>query len=135
AFIHRQTLASAVRFTTVELGELERDIVSAADKALAVELALFDDLVAEVTRRADEIALAASALALIDVAASLAELAVAERWVRPAVDDSLAFEISGGRHPVVEAALARDHAGSFVPNDCDLGPARRPWLAPGPNMA
>jgi DNA mismatch repair protein MutS len=135
AFIHRQTLASAVRFTTVELGELERDIVSAADKALAVELALFDDLVAEVTRRADEIALAAAALALFDVVASLAELAVAERWVRPVVDDSLTFEISGGRHPVVEAALTRDHAGSFVPNDCDLGPARRLWLVTGPNMA
>jgi DNA mismatch repair protein MutS len=134
-FIHRQTLASAVRFTTVELGELERDITSAADKALAVELALFDDLVAEVAGRADEIALAANALALLDVTAALAELAVTERWVRPQVDDSLAFEIAGGRHPVVEAALARDHTGSFVPNDCDLGPDRRLWLVTGPNMA
>ena len=134
-FIHRQTLASAVRFTTVELGELERDITSAADKALSLELALFDDLVAEVAGRADEIALAADALALLDVTAALAELAITERWVRPQVDNSLAFEIVGGRHPVVEAALARDHTGSFVPNDCDLGPARRLWLVTGPNMA
>ncbi len=135
AFIHRQTLASAVRFTTVELGELERDMVSAADKALALELALFDDLVAEVASRAEEIARAAAALALLDVVASLAELAVTERWVRPQVDDGVAFEISGGRHPVVEAALARDHAGGFVPNDCDLGPEKRLWLVTGPNMA
>ncbi|GIK99862.1 MAG: DNA mismatch repair protein MutS [Alphaproteobacteria bacterium] len=135
AFIHRQTLASAVRFTTVELGELERDITSAADKALAVELALFDDLAGEVTGRAEEIATAAAALALLDVTAALAELAVTERWVRPRVDDSPAFRIEGGRHPVVEAALGRDHAGPFVPNDCDLGPDRRLWLVTGPNMA
>ena len=134
-FIHRQALASAVRFTTVELGELERDITSAADKALAVELALFDDLVAEVAGRADEIALAAAALALLDVAAALAELAVTERWVRPTVDDSLAFAVTGGRHPVVEAALAREQSAGFVPNDCDLGPERRLWLVTGPNMA
>jgi DNA mismatch repair protein MutS len=69
------------------------------------------------------------------VTAALAELAITERWVRPQVDNSLAFEIAGGRHPVVEAALARDHTGSFVPNDCDLGPARRLWLVTGPNMA
>ncbi len=134
-FIHRQTLASAVRYTTVELAELERRIATAADKALAVELALFDDLVREVTARAEPVARAAAALALIDKAAALAELAVAERWCRPVVDDSLAFEVRGGRHPVVEAALRRDQAGAFVANDCVLGPDRRLWLVTGPNMA
>ncbi|MEX2008776.1 MAG: DNA mismatch repair protein MutS, partial [Dongiaceae bacterium] len=134
-FIHRQTLASAVRYTTVELGELARRIAGAADKALAVELALFDDLVGEVTARADPVAAAARALAVVDVAAGLAELAVDRRYCRPLVDDGPAFAIAGGRHPVVEAALAAAAEGGFVANDCDLGQDRRLWLVTGPNMA
>jgi DNA mismatch repair protein MutS len=134
-FIHRQTLAGAVRFTTLELGELERRVSGAADKALAVELALFEDLVGEVTRRGEAVAGAAAALALIDLAAALAELAVAERWCRPVVEEGTAFSISSGRHPVVEAALARTQEGRFVANDCALGPERRLWLVTGPNMA
>ncbi|MGF1610452.1 MAG: DNA mismatch repair protein MutS, partial [Kiloniellales bacterium] len=135
AFIHRQTMANAMRFTTVELGELESKIASAADKALAVELQLFDDLAAEVLGRAEEIARAARALAALDVAAALAEIAVEGRWCRPAVDDSTAFRIKGGRHPVVEAALAESQEGRFVANDCDLAPDQRLWLVTGPNMA
>uniref|UniRef100_UPI000E67347B DNA mismatch repair protein MutS n=1 Tax=Virgifigura deserti TaxID=2268457 RepID=UPI000E67347B len=134
-FIHRQTLASAVRYTTVELGELERRIASAADKALAVELALFEDLVGEIVARSEPVALAARALANLDMASALAELAVEQRYCRPVVDDSLAFRIEQGRHPVVEAALARSQEGSFVANDCDLGQERRLWLLTGPNMA
>ncbi len=134
-FIHRQSLASAVRFTTVELGELERKIASAADRALAIELALFEDLVGEVVARAEAVAGAARALAVLDMTAALAELAEAETYCRPVVDASLAFAIEGGRHPVVEAALARSQEGSFVANDCDLGPERRLWLVTGPNMA
>ncbi|MFO1062168.1 MAG: DNA mismatch repair protein MutS, partial [Dongiaceae bacterium] len=134
-FIHRQTLAGAVRFTTLELGELERRVSGAADKALAVELALFDDLVGEVTRRGEAVAGAAAALALIDLAAALAELAAAERWCRPVVEEGTAFSIAGGRHPVVEAALRRSQEGRFVANDCALGPERRLWLVTGPNMA
>ncbi len=132
-FIHRQTMASAVRFTTVELGELERDLSQAADKALALELALFAELAAAVLEEAGAIGRAASAMARLDVAAALAELAVERRYARPVVDDSLAFEIEGGRHPVVEA-LAEDGA-AFVANDCDLAPERRLWLVTGPNMA
>jgi len=135
AFIHRQTMASAMRFTTVTLGDLEQRIASAADKALALELAMFDDLVREVTARAEALALAAQALATLDVTAALADLAAAERWCRPLVDDSRAFHIEQGRHPVVEAALASSHDSAFVPNDCDLGEAQRLWLVTGPNMA
>jgi DNA mismatch repair protein MutS len=124
-----------VRFTTVELGELERKIASAADRALAIELALFEDLVGEVVARAEAAAGAARALAVLDMTAALAELAEAETYCRPVVDTSLAFAIEGGRHPVVEAALARSQEGSFVANDCDLGPERRLWLVTGPNMA
>jgi len=134
-FIHRQTLASAVRFTTVELGELEGRISRAADQALALELELFADLRGEVEARAGGIADAGRALAALDVASGLAELAVAARHVRPRIDDSLAFEIRGGRHPVVEAALAASGEAGFVPNDCDLAPRRRLWLLTGPNMA
>jgi DNA mismatch repair protein MutS len=134
-FVHRQTLASAVRYTTVELADLEQKISSAADKALAVELKLFDDLVGEVTGRAEEAARAARAMAELDVAAALAELAAAERWQRPLVDASTAFEVVGGRHPVVERALAAGREGRFVANDCRLAESSRIWLVTGPNMA
>jgi len=135
-FIHRQTMANAVRFTTVELSDLERRIAEAGDRAVALELEIFDGLVAMAMARADAVALAARALAALDLAASHADLAAERRWVRPAVDDGLAFEIRGGRHPVVEAALVADGEGkAFVANDCDLAPERRLWLLTGPNMA
>jgi len=134
-FIHRQTLASAVRYATVELGELEGRIVRAADRALAIELELFADLVGEVAARTDGIARAARALAALDVSTALARLAVERRYVRPRIDASLAFEIEGGRHPVVEAALEAAHRPAFVPNGCTLGPDNRLWLLTGPNMA
>ncbi len=134
-FIHRQTLASVKRFTTVELGELEGKLSQAGERALAVEHELFDKLVVDVTARAEKISLAAAALAALDVASSFAFLAVDRRYVRPIVDDSKAFRIIGGRHPVVEAALAASHAGGFIANDCDLALDHRLWLVTGPNMA
>ena len=133
-FIHRQSLASSIRFTTVELGELARKITEAADKALAVELELFAGLVTEVLQRLPELRRAAEAMAAIDVAAALAELAVEQNYARPTVDDSFAFEIKGGRHPVVEQAL-KNQGASFIANDCDLAPEQRLWLLTGPNMA
>ena len=139
-FIHRQTLAGQVRFTTIELGELEAKIANAADRALALELEIFDRLAAAVAATSDAIKQAAAALAVIDVAVALAALAAERDYVRPEVDASLAFAIAGGRHPVVEQALARDGS-PFVANDCDLSPlqpgdkAGRIWLVTGPNMA
>jgi DNA mismatch repair protein MutS len=135
AFIHRQTLASAVRFTTVELGEIESRISSAAEKALALELQLFDTLVAAVAEAAEPIAAAAAALAELDLAAALAERAAEGRWVRPTVDDGFALAITRGRHPVVEEALEASRAGAFVANDCDLRAGQRLLLLTGPNMA
>lgn len=135
-FIHRQSLASAVRFTTVELGELERKITEAADKALAVELQIFADLVGEVAGRSEDLRRTATGLATIDVAAALAELAVEQNYARPKVDASLAFAIKGGRHPVVEQALKKSGSSTpFIANDCDLAPSHRLWLLTGPNMA
>ncbi len=138
-FIHRQTLAGQVRFTTTELGELEAKIASAADRALGIELETFDKLAAAVTAAADDIKAAAEALAILDVAAALAQLAVERHYVRPQIDASLDFVVEGGRHPVVEQALTGD-GGPFVANDCDLSPphaaaAGRIYLLTGPNMA
>jgi DNA mismatch repair protein MutS len=134
-FIHRQTMAGAQRYTTVELADLETKIASAAERALALELRLYEDLVAEVMARRAEIAAAAAALAILDVAAALAELAGEAAWVRPAIEEGTAFEISGGRHPTVEAALATaSNGGGFVANDCVLA-ENRIWLVTGPNMA
>src|SRR5690606_13544553 len=135
-FIHRQTMANAMRYATPELSELESRIAQAAERVLQIELSIFDDLVQQVLAASEPITRAAAALAALDVTAALAELAVQRRWVRPKVDDSLAFHIEGGRHPVVEAALAKAGAGErFVANDCDLGEGRKLWLLTGPNMA
>src|SRR5712691_11710680 len=136
-FIHRQTLAGQVRFTTTELGELEARIASAADRALGIELETFERLAATVTAAAPAIKQAAEALAVLDVAAALAELAGERRYVRPQIDDSRDFVIEGGRHPVVEQVL---EGGPFVANDCDLSPLPqtadgRICLLTGPNMA
>lgn len=133
-FIHRQTLANNVRFTTPELSELERDLSSAEDKALALEQEIFSDFVQQINKLSDDIGRIASALAALDVAAALATLAVEQNYTRPKLDDSLAFDIKEGRHPVVEAALQKQSE-SFIPNDCDLGEAQRLWLLTGPNMA
>jgi len=132
-FIHRQTLASAVRFTTVELGELENKINNAAQKALDLEVQLFDQLLGEVTTRAEDIARLARAAAVLDVASGLAQLAVERHYCRPLVDGSQDFDIRGGRHAVVEALVESEQ--KYVPNDCDLGPERHLWLVTGPNMA
>jgi DNA mismatch repair protein MutS len=134
AFIHRQTMANAHRYTTVELGELEQRLARAAEEALALELQLFEALVARVMAAADAIGRTARAIAALDVAAALAELAVERRYVRPVVDTGLAFRVAGGRHPVVEAALT-DQGRTFVGNDCGLEDGRRLWLLTGPNMA
>lgn len=134
-FIHRQTLGSAVRYSTVELSDLQQEIASAADKAQAIELELFEDLVSEIDGRSDMVALAAGALARLDVATALAELALQGRWCRPKVDQSFAFDITAGRHPVVEAALAKSQEGGFVANSCNLEDDQRLWLITGPNMA
>ena len=128
-FIHRQTLAGQVRFTTTELGELEAKIANAAERALAHELEIFDRLAAAVTAASATIKAAADALASVDVAAALAQLAVERDYVRPEVDGSVAFAIIGGRHPVVEQALVND-GGPFIANDCDLSPLPPPFPPP-----
>ncbi len=134
---HRQTMGGAVRFTTDELASLATRISQAGDQALAMEKDLFDRMAEQVVAAAAPLNLIAGALAVLDVAASLSELAAQRRHVRPQIDASTAFRITRGRHPVVEAALEAAQAQSFVPNDADLsGEAQgRLWLVTGPNMA
>ncbi len=135
-FIHRQTLVSGVRFTTVELGELEQKISQAADKALALELQLFESLVKEISAQLPELRRTAESLAEIDVTAALAELAGEQNYCRPEIDQSLTFKIKDGRHPVVAQFLSEKADGSpFISNSCDLGSKQNLWLLTGPNMA
>lgn len=138
-FIHRQTMANAMRFTTTELADLESRIANAADKALTIELEAFDRMVAAVTAEAEAIKAGARALSIIDVAGGLAMLAEEWDYRRPIVDDSRMFAIEGGRHPVVEQALRRQSSGPFIANECDLSPKDGGefgalWLLTGPNM-
>lgn len=132
-FIHRQTTANQVRFTTVELSEIETRILNAGGHALEIEKRLYTRLRDAILAQAGPLGALARALAEIDLATALAHLARTENWVRPKLDDSRAFEITGGRHPVVEMALQKQGA-PFVANDCGLTDAPI-WLLTGPNMA
>jgi DNA mismatch repair protein MutS len=137
-FVHRQTMADAMRFSTVELAELQGKIASAADKALAREEMIFNAAVEQILAAETTVKGAADALAAIDVAAALAELAEQRSWTRPDISDSLAFIVEGGRHPVVEAALTASGK-PFVANDCRLSATTEDCgliaIVTGPNMA
>jgi DNA mismatch repair protein MutS len=132
-FTHRQTMKDAVRFNSLALHEEASRISEAGGRALAAEDAHFEELVAEVCAARESIARTAAALARLDVAAGNAERAAEGDWCRAEIDEEPVLEIRGGRHPVVEAALAR--AGErFVANDCALAAENRLWLIGGPNM-
>ncbi|MEP5759809.1 MAG: DNA mismatch repair protein MutS [Litoreibacter sp.] len=136
-FIHRQTTANAVRFTTVDLSEIETKILNSGRHAIELELSIFDDLREKILFHAAQIMSASKAMAEIDVYATLADIAVLENWTRPKVDNSRSFKIDGGRHPVVEQALKRQSGSPFVANSCDLSAndTANIWLLTGPNMA
>ncbi len=156
---HKQTMSNAMRFTTLELTEIEGRIASAGERALSLEQDIFAELAVRIAAAEQALIALAAALAEIDLYAGLAELAAVENYVRPVIDGSLAFEIRGGRHPVVEQALRAAKSGPFIENDCVLVlmsnddlPAQgsenggkppgfeesaqgRVWLVTGPNMA
>ena len=137
SFIHRQTTANQVRFTTLPLNEIETKILNAGNHALEIEKRHYSALRDAILAQSGPIGAAARALAEIDLAASFADLAMAENWSEPRVDASRAFVVEGGRHPVVERALRRQGGGAFVANDCALTQEQTPaiWLLTGPNMA
>jgi DNA mismatch repair protein MutS len=132
-FTHRQTMAGAVRFNALALHEEASRIAESGGHALAAEEAHFEELVAEAVKAREAIAATAAALARLDVCAGQAERAAEGRWALPQVEDSAALAIEGGRHPVVEAALAKQ-GDRFVANDCALSETDRLWLVGGPNM-
>ena len=138
-FIHRQTLANNMRFTTTELADLEVEIGEAAARAQKIETAIFEDLTRATLAEGAALGEVMDAVAVLDVASAFAELADTSRLVRPKISDEPSFAIEGGRHPVVEAALARDRKAPFIANDCNLTsikPGRgKLWLVTGPNMA
>ena len=140
-FIHRQTLANVIRFTTTELSELQTSIVNAADRARGMELAIYDTLEDAIVSASGPIKKIARAMAELDVANANAELAERRNYCRPKVDNSLSFSVVEGRHPVVERALSQAMSDPFVANNCDLSGDNVKtgggliWLVTGPNMA
>ncbi|MEH6360224.1 MAG: DNA mismatch repair protein MutS, partial [Amylibacter sp.] len=138
-YIHRQTTANAVRFTTIELSKLETKILNAAGRILEIEKEIFADTAHFIVNNAPEISACAKALAEIDVHSAFADLSVSEGWTRPILTNGLEFEVKSGRHPVVEMALRKEASGHFVANGCTLSAGEdgsKPiWLLTGPNMA
>ena len=132
-FTHRQTMAGAIRFNAPELHEVALKVTQAGAHALAAEAAHLEDLIAAVLAKREAVAATADALARLDVSAGLAERATEGGWARPALVDHACFDIVGGRHPVVEDALAK-RGERFVANDCRLSEDSRLWLVTGPNM-
>ncbi len=140
-YIHRQSLANAMRFTTTELADLESKIASAAGRAVQIELDVFERLRKDVVAEADRIRGCADAAAILDVGIALADLALRQGYCRPKMDESRTFNIVAGRHPVVEQALRKQASDPFVANDCDLSPSTTAdeehgaiWILTGPNM-
>ena len=133
--LHRQTMANAMRFTCTALADLDRRVAEAGEQAARRERLIAQHLRRLCLAAAGGIAAAAAAMAELDVHAAAAELAADGRWCRPEITDRAEFAVTAGRHPVVEAALARARGPAFVPNDCDLSPGRRLCLLTGPNMA
>ncbi|MDI9409673.1 MAG: DNA mismatch repair protein MutS [Candidatus Pacebacteria bacterium] len=138
-FRHRQTMAGAARFTSDELQGLERGVSGDSDRALAMELRFFEDLVTEVVQRGEVLARLAEALAHFDLLVGLATLAMEQNYCCPEWSDEPIFIVEGGRHPVVEIALRQESGDGiprdFIANDCSLDDQSRLWLLTGPNMA
>lgn len=133
-FIHRQTMANCVRFTTGELADIAGKLMSADERYLATELVLYEELRQKIVAEAEKIFVTANALSEIDVASALADLALQNHWTRPVLTEGTELKIIGGRHPVVEAALKQEQT-AFIPNDCVMDADDYLWVLTGPNMA
>lgn len=129
----RQTLANAERYVTPGLKEMEAKVLGAEERLNQLELKIFREVAEELKTRAGRMRLTAAAAARIDVYAALADLAVERRYVKPSVADDFELKITGGRHPVVEAAPGAER---FVPNDISFDRENnRLLLITGPNMS
>lgn len=132
-FIHRQTMSGNMRFTTARLIDLDNDVRSAAEKSAAIEADIISSLIEKIRAVADDLLATAELLADLDVWYSLAVVADKYSWVRPEVTNDVAFDIVGGRHPVIDFVL-RSRGDNFVKNDCNLN-VKSIALLTGPNMA
>ena len=132
-FIHRQTTAQALRFTTTALADLERQLATSGERALAIETEIFESMVEEMLNCQISISHCASFIAQIDVAITTALLAEKHQYIRPDITSDTQFFIQAGRHPVVETKLEQNTP--FIENDSDLSSGQKIWLVTGPNMA
>jgi DNA mismatch repair protein MutS len=135
SFIHRQTIASAVRFTTIELKDIEEKIINAKALITNIELEIFEYLRGIIIAESERLTLIANIIASLDVALSFAFTAYKYKFIKPVIDDSEDFEIVGGRHLVVEKNLTQNEGSEFIENDCNLNNTQKLWLVTGPNMA
>ena len=137
-FIHRQTTANSIRFTTISLGETESEIINAKNCAIALENRIFEKLQSDILQCANKILNTAKSIAEVDVICSLSKIAKEGSWCKPLVDGTRSFEVIDGRHPVVEQALRESSDNYFIPNNCNLSCRENDaniWLITGPNMA
>ncbi len=132
-FIHRQTMAGNMRFTTARLIDLDNDVRSAAEKSAGIEAQIISSLIEDIRKNADDLLATADLLADADVWCSLSYVADLYNWTCPSITNDRAFDIVGGRHPVIESVL-RARGDNFVKNDCNLN-AKAIALLTGPNMA
>ena len=132
-FIHRQSMAGNMRFTTARLIDLDNDIRSAGEKTAAIEAEIIANFINQIRDVANDLLNTAEMLADLDVWYSLATVADKYSWVRPNITNDVAFDVIGGRHPVIDFVL-RSRGDNFVKNDCNLN-ARPIALLTGPNMA
>lgn len=133
----KQTLVNAERFTTPELKELERKILTAHDRSIEIEKRVFAELRTAVMEMASRIRRSSAAVAETDLLANFAHLSVGRRYVRPRIADEPVMEAVAGRHPVIEQWMEETREGRFIPNDIylsatDEGPSL--LLITGPNM-
>lgn len=133
-FIHRQTTASSVRYTTPALQKLESDMVNARSLVNNLEIELYQTICQQVIDQSTKMQWLARSLSNLDVFCNFAYIAHEYNYVRPILTNDLDFEIIKGRHLVVEQSLCADKK-SFVSNDCKLSFNNRIWLITGPNMA
>ncbi len=130
-YIRKQTLVNCERYITPELKEYENLVLNAEERIAELEMRLFREICAQVTAQARTLLTTAQALARIDVAAALAEVAARQHYVRPTFETAPVLVIEGGRHPVVERAQREP----FIPNDLRMDAESRIHIITGPNMA
>ncbi len=133
-FIHRQTTAQTSRFTTVELNDVENQIINSFEKALKIEIDIFNNFVTQILDKGKEILNVALSISELDISIMVANQSISRNYTCPNILEEKTLEIFGGRHPVVEQQMNLNEK-SFIFNDCILNKRDFIWLITGPNMA